>query len=426
MFRQEAEGDLEAAAATAGEAVATGERFGDRDLFALAAQSQGTFLVMLGRGAEGLALLDEAMVAVTAGELSPIVSGLVYCGVILGCQAAYEPRRAGEWTAALSQWCEQQPDMVAFTGRCLTHRAELMCLHGAWPDALEEARRAARRSAEGKNELAGGEAVYLQGEVLRLQGEFAAAEDAYREASRAGREPQPGLALLRLAQGDRGAAVAAIRRALGEAVDRSARARLLPAHVEILLALGELDEARAAAAELGGIAEGQEGGMLGALAAFAAGAVALATGDPGEALIAARRSARTWQQLEAPYAAARARALVGLACRALGDDDTAAFELEAARGVFAGLGAAPDLARIEALARPASDAHGLTAREQEVLRHVASGKSNREIASELVLSEHTVARHLQNIFAKLGVSSRTAASALAWSEMTTRPPPRSW
>ena len=427
MFGLEAEGDLEAAAATAGEALAIGERFGDPDLFALSAQAQGLLLVMHGRVANGLGLLDEAMVAVTAGELSPIVSGLVYCGVILGCQAAYDPRRAQEWTAALTQWCEQQPDMVAFTGRCLTHRAEIMWLHGAWPEALEEARRAGRRSAEGNNALAGGEAVYLQGEVLRLQGELAAAEDAYRDASRSGREPQPGLALLRLAQGDGPAAAAAIRRAVGEAGDPSSRARLLPALVEILLALGETGEARAAAAELEQIADGHESGMLGAMAAFAAGAVALAAGDPGAALAASRRSARLWQQLEAPYETARARALVGLACRALGDDDTAAFELEAARGVFAGLGAAPDLERVEAMMRPAApDAHGLTAREQEVLGLVAGGKSNREIAAELVLSEHTVARHLQNIFAKLGVSSRTAASAFAWSEMTTRPPPRSW
>jgi len=426
MFRHEAAGDLEAAAATAGAAGAVGERFGDPDLFALCAQAHGTFLVMLGRAEEGLALLDEAMVAVTAGELSPIVSGLVYCGVILGCQVAYEPRRAHEWTAALTEWCERQPDMVAFTGRCLTHRAEIMCLHGAWEEALQEARRAGRRSEEGGNRLARGEAVYLQGEVHRLRGELAAAEEAYREASRAGREPQPGLALLRLAQGDGAAAAAAIRRALGEARDPPARARLLPANVEVALALGETEDARAAAVELGRLAAGQEDGMLGAMAAFAAGAVALAAGDPGDALDASRRAAHVWQQLEAPYETARARALVGLACGALGDDDTAAFELEAARGVFAGLGAAPDLARVEALMRPAPEFHGLTAREQEVLRLVAAGRSNREIAAELVLSEHTVARHLQNIFAKLGVSSRTAASALAWSEMTTRPPPRSW
>ena len=417
MFRHEAAGDYEAAVVAAADAAEIGERFGDLELFALAVQSQGHLMVMQGRVAEGLTLLDEAMVAVTGGELSPIVSGLVYCGVILGCQAAYEPRRAQEWTAALTQWCELQPDMVAFTGRCLTHRAEVMCLHGVWPAALEEARRAGRRCERGTNQLARGEAVYVEGEIHRLRGEFAGAERAYRDASRCGREPQPGLALLRLAQGDSGGAAAAIRRAMGETRGWPERARLLPAYVEIMLAVGGREEARDACAELGQIAHEHQSAMLGAMAAHAWGAVALASDDAGAALISLRRAARVWQELEVPYETARARGLVGLACRALGDDEAAAFELEAARGVFAALGAVPDLARVESLAQPeapAADAHGLTPRELQVLRLVAAGKSNRDIASQLVLSEHTVARHVQNIFAKLGVSSRTAASAFAF------------
>jgi hypothetical protein len=202
MFEHQAAGDHEAAIAAAADAAAIGERFGDADLFALAAHDRGILLIRQGRVVEGLGLLDEAMVALTAGELSPIVNGFVYCGVITGCQAAYEPRRAQEWTAALTRWCEQQPDMVSFTGTCLVHRAEIMQLRGAWPDALEEARRAGERCALAMNESAAAQALYRQGEVHRLQGEFAAAEEAYRDARRRGYEPQPGLALLRLAQGD--------------------------------------------------------------------------------------------------------------------------------------------------------------------------------------------------------------------------------
>ncbi len=416
LFQREASGDYAGAIALAAEIAAIGERFEDPDLFALAAQSQGHLLVLDGRIGEGLGLLDEAMVAVTAGELSPIVSGLVYCGVVLGCQAAYEPRRAQEWTAALAQWCARQPDMVAFTGRCLTHRAEIMCLHGAWADALQEARRAGERCARAANPLAGGEAVYLQGELHRLRGAFAAAVEAYREAGRCGREPQPGLALLRLAQGDVDAAAAAIRRALGETRVPPQRIRLLPASVEILLAAGAVEEAGGACAELERIAETRPSALLRAMATHARGAVAQAAGDHKAALVALRRAAHGWHELGIPYEAARARAQVGLACRALGDEDAAAFELEAARGVLAGLGAAPDLAHVESLIPTAAsaDAHGLTPRELAVLRLVAAGKRNREIATELVVSEHTVARHLQNIFAKLGVSSRTAAGAFAF------------
>ena len=416
MFERQAAGDYEAAIAAAAEAVAIGERFGDADLFALAAQAQGILLVKQGRVLEGLGLLDEAMVAVTAGELSPIVNGFVYCGVISGCQAAYEPRRAQEWTAALTNWCEQQPDMISFTGTCLVHRAEIMQLHGAWPEALEEARRAGERCALAMNESAAAEALYRQGELHRLQGELGIAENDYRNARRGGYEPQPGLALLRLAQGNREAAVAAIRRHAGETSEPSKRAGLLPAYVEIMLAAGDVQAARSACAELREIAERWQGGMMEAMAAHARGAVDLVEGDAGAALVALRHAEQAWRALEAPYEAARTRVLVGLACAALGDEDTAALELDAARGVLAQLGAAPDLARVDSLTRCGASVNtgGLTPRELQVLGLVAVGKSNREIASALVISEHTVARHVQNIFAKLGVSSRTAASAFAF------------
>jgi DNA-binding CsgD family transcriptional regulator/tetratricopeptide (TPR) repeat protein len=415
VFQHEANGDLEAAAATAGEAAEVGERFGDADLFAIAVHAQGTYLVRHGRVREGLGLLDEAMVAVTTRKLSPPVTGLVYCGVILACQEVYEVRRAKEWTAALTRWCEQQPGLVAFTGRCLVHRAEIMQLRGAWPDALAEARRAGERLAQGANGAASARAFYLQAELHRLQGQFDAAETAYREASRYGWEPQPGVAQLRLAQGRIDAAAAAIRRVSSETTEPLRRAGLLPAYVEIMLAAGEIEEARTACGELEAIAENFESAMLGAMLAHARGAVALAEGDYRAALVSLRQALRRWQELEAPYDAARARVLLALACRALGDGDAVELELEAARSAFAELGAAPDLARVAFLGQPGSgDFHGLTPRELEVLRLVAAGKSNREIASALVISEHTVARHVQNIFAKLDVSSRTAAGAFAF------------
>jgi DNA-binding CsgD family transcriptional regulator len=416
MFQHEASGDFDAAMATAAAAAEIGERFGDADLPALARMDQGVFLVTQGRVVEGLRLLDEAMVGVSTGELSPIPSGLIYCGVILGCQAAYELRRAQEWTAALTEWCAKQPEMVAFTGRCLVHRAEIMELRGTWGDALDEAQRAAARSTRSKNERAAAEAIYRQAEIHRLRGEFAAAEDAYREAGQRGWEPQPGLALLRLAQGNNDAAVAAIRRALAETSEWPNRPRLLSAKVEIMLADGEVEEALGACGELEEITGGYGSEVLGAMVAHARGAVDLAGGEAEAALVVLRRAWRIWHELEAPYEAARARVLVGLACRALGDDDAAAMELEAARRAFAELGAAPELARVDSLARttPAGETHGLTPRELQVLRLVAAGETNKAIAAELVLSDRTVHRHVSNIFAKLRVSSRAAATAYAY------------
>ena len=415
VFQQMASGDLQAAATTAGEAAAIGERFGDPDLFALAVHEQGHLMIQDGRADEGLRLLDEAMVTVTAGELSPIVSGIVYCGVILACQDAYEVRRAQEWTAALTGWCERQPDLVAFTGRCLVHRAEIMQLHGTWTAALAEARQACERCLQAENVVGAGDAWYRQGEILRLLGDFRAAEEAYREASGCGREPQPGLALLRLAQGRTEAAAASIRRVVSEISESGARARVLPAYVEITLAEGDPGAALDACAELDSLAKGQENGALGAIAAHARGTTELATGNVAEALTSLRSGGRVWQQLGAPYEAGRARELVGLACRELGDEDAAALELEAARSVFAELGAAPDVARLDSLipgSAPAG-ANGLTDRELEVLRQLASGATNKAIATELVLSVRTVDRHVSNIFTKLGVSSRSAATAYA-------------
>ena len=414
-LRREWEGDVEGAFDAASRAAEFGQRFGDADLFALATHTCGVALIRSGRIEDGLGLLDEAMLPATAGDLSPIAAGIVYCGSIGGCEEAFDVRRAREWTKALSEWCEAQPDLVAFSGRCRVHRAGLMQLDGAWPDALAEAERGRERSERAMNAGATGEALYQQGEVLRLRGDLAAAERAYREANRFGREPQPGLALLRLAQGDAPTAAAAIERALGETNEPLRRARLLPAAIEIALGVDDVSGARAASSELDDVAAGSASPMLAAVADSARGSVELAEGDARAALVSLRFALRRWQELAAPYEAARARVLLATACRALGDEDSAGLELEAAEETFRELGAARDVQRIgELVGDQGRAAHGLTGRELEVLRLVAAGRSNRQIASELVLSEHTVARHLQNIRTKLRVSSRTAAAAFAY------------
>ena len=413
--QQLAADDSEAAYATAASAAEIGESCGDADLIACARHQQGRIRLQQGQVERGLALLDEVMVAVTAAELSPLVTGLMYCSVIRACQEVYAFGRAGEWTAALARWCEEQPEMVAFTGVCRVHRAEIMQLHGAWQAAIEEAQRARERS-QGVDQQAAAAALYQQAEVHRLRGELSAAEEAYRNASQMGFEPQPGLALMRVAQGRRDAAAAAIRRSVSAATNPLQRARLLPAYVEIMLAVGDIPEARRAGSELEDIAQAFDTDVLRALAAQARGAVDLAEGDPRAAFGPLRRALDVWRQVDAPYEAARVRVLMGMACRSLGDDEAAVLELAAARAAFEHLGAAPDVARTHALAQgaPPDQRHGLSPRELQVLRLVATGKTNKAIAAELSLSERTIDRHVSNIFTKLDVPSRAAATAFAF------------
>jgi DNA-binding NarL/FixJ family response regulator len=408
-------GEFAPAHAIAAEALACGERSGDRDLCTLAALLHGRATIGLGRTAEGTAVLDEAMVAVTAGETSGAVAGLVYCAVIAICFELFDVARAGEWTAALGRWCESRPDMVLFRGQCQVHRSEIMQLHGAWPDAYDAAVLARDGFAAAGADQAAGAAYYQQGEVLRLRGETDAAEVAFREAGRRGHDPQPGLALLRHAQQQPEAADAGLRRSLAAALDRTRRVRLLAAHVEILLALGDAAGARAAVDELAGLAAELDAPLLRAMHAHCEGAVLLSAGDPAGAAAVLREAWRRWQALDVPYEAARVRVLLARACRELGDADAAEMELDAARWAFRQLGAEADLVAPDATTPGAAPAPGgLTPREVEVLRLVAAGRSNRAIAVDLFLSEKTVARHVSNILRKLDLPSRTAATAFAY------------
>ncbi|WP_077489751.1 helix-turn-helix transcriptional regulator [Sinomonas mesophila] len=396
--------------------------FGDRELQTLAVLGRGQATVRLGAVEEGMRLLDEALVSMMSGTVGTMASGIVYCSVIESCHAAFDLARAQEWTAALDRWRAGQGGLVRFSGQCQMHRAELFCLHGAWEGALEAAR-TAQGLYEAGDRNAGWGAFYQEGEVRRLRGEFEAAEAAYLRARRSGFEPEPGLALLRLAQGQPEAAFALLKRA-AEHDDAVTRRALLPALVEAGLAAGDAGAARKAADELAAAARERPMPWVQALAAYAAASVRLAEGQPETALEEATDAWRLWCEVDSPYEAARSLVLKGRALLALGEDEAARLELSMAGAMFEELGAAPAL---EALGRltPSSAASGplaapeeargpLSPREREVLALVASGRPNRAIAAELFLSEKTVARHVSNILLKLGLGSRTAAAAYAF------------
>jgi DNA-binding NarL/FixJ family response regulator len=406
------EGDADAYSSFV-EAGEIAERVADPDATMFARLGRGYSLIQQGRVTEGMALLDEVMVSVTADEVAPMLAGIAYCQVIALCEAVFDLRRAREWTEALTRWCDSQPDIVPFRGNCLVHRCEIFQLQGAWTDALESARRACEWLAGPPAWHALGSAYYQLAEIQRLLGELEEADESYRRASLAGRDPEPGMSLLRLAQGRIDLALPAIRRALDEAQDPIARFRLLPTCVEVMLEADDVGSARAAADELAGIAAQLDAAYLNALAAEASGAVLLAEADSRAALTTLRRAHRSWRDLDAPYRAARVRLLIAVACRELGDGASADLEFEAARSALEELGARPDLERLGRLAgspRPG----GLSRRESEVLALVAAGKTNRAIATELFISEKTVARHVSNIFTKLDLSSRTEATAYAY------------
>lgn len=410
LSQKDAAGACEAAL----RAAEIGERFGDANLTSLSRVIEGQARIELGERAAGLALLDEAMLPASTGRLGPATTGIVYCSVIACCQRVYAIDRAREWSAALSAWCNAQPELVEFNGTCRALRAEILLVQGAWPQAMEEIRRASRPNASPREAA---NVCYQHGDLLRLRGEFDAAEEAYREASKLGREPQPGLALLRVAQDKADTAAAAISQAITAARDPLARLRYLPAAVEIRLALGDHDGAAAAARDLEAVAAAAQSDIVDAMAAHARGAVHLAAGAARDALPPLRAAFTTWQDAGAPYIAARIRVAIAEALHSLGDEDGAELERDAARAVFTELGASPDLARLDARAVDRSVStprFGLTDRELEVLRLLASGRTNAAIARELSLSVKTVDRHVSNIFIKLDVPTRSAATAFAY------------
>jgi DNA-binding NarL/FixJ family response regulator len=384
---------------------------GDTDLFVVAGMGRGRCLEMLGRSAESAAVLDEIMVHVAGGRCAPQLTGLAYCVVIALCMEHFDLARAQEWTEALGRWIDEQPGIVPYRGVCMVHRAEILQMRGAWTRAAEEADLACGWLAR-SGEAAIGAAHYRVGELARLRGQVDLAEEAYRRATGYGVEVQPGLARLRLRQNRLGAAVAGLDRALAEHPRVSSRAPMLAARVELGVAAGDLAAARVALDGLTGLAETSGAPYLRALADHCAGVVLLAGDDARAALPLLRHAARLWQKVDAPYEAALTRAELGRACQALGDADAARMELQAARSVLTELGATADLAALDAATGPPG--HPLSPREVEVLRLIATGATNRMIADRLVLSEKTVARHVSNIFAKLEIGSRSAATAYAY------------
>ncbi|HEX6233547.1 MAG TPA: LuxR C-terminal-related transcriptional regulator [Jiangellaceae bacterium] len=408
------QGELESALTYAVQATETGRHFTDRDLEALGLTGQGLVLVTRGDIAAGLDRMDEAMVAVLSDELSAFATGWVYCVLLYTCHELGDVRRAAEWTDLAVQWCEQHGQESWYPGLCRLHQCEVKSWLGEWIAAEAQAVRATEELAPfGDYLVADGQ--YVTGEIRRRKGDYKAADEAFRRAHQLGRDPQPGLALLFLAQGDAERAAAALRVAVNAGSGMPLRqAQLLAAHVRAELERGELDNAATSADRLGQLAEQTGSRLLQAMAGVANGAVLLGRGDAQRALSVLKEACMISRELSCPYETAETRVLVGLAARQLGDEATATLELEAARATFAALGAAPDVAHVDALlAKDPQPPGGLTAREAEVLRLVSVGKSNREIAAELFISEHTVARHLSNIFRKIGVTSRSAATSFA-------------
>ena len=396
-----------------------GRRHADRNLVAAGMVSEGRVLIKLGRAQEGLALLDEGMLEASSEGLSPVWAGNVYCHLMAACYELGDIRRATAWTQSTSEWCDRMAPAVLFKGICRVHRAQVMQILGAWTQAQDEAERVCQDVAHiHVGIVAAGR--YQIGEIRRLRGDLDGAEDAYRQGHQLGRDPEPGLALVRLAQGRAEDAAALIRSALAGVTDRLARAPLLVVQVEIAIAAGDPAMASVAADELDAVAATYQSSGLQAAAKRSRGSVLLATGRTEEALSTLRAACSGWTELEAPYDCAKVRVLLARAYRQLGDVESSEREFDAARSAFEELGAELD-AREAGGERLATLPNGLTEREGEVLSLVAAGSTNRQIAEALLLSQKTVERHVSNIFTKLDVTTRTAAARFAFEHRIASP-----
>lgn len=415
VFMHRSKGDYDSAIEIADKAIAFGEIADDPDLVALAGSLKGGLLFRLGRIEDGYAPIDEAMVLAKSERLSPLVCGVVYCEIVASCCRVFEMVRAREWTEILDDWCRNNPQAKAFNGVCQVHRAEVLQLEGNWREAFLEAERAGDGLKGTTEHTAMATAAYRRGEILRLRGDFASAEIEYLHAAEIAIDPQPGLALLRLAQDRCEDAATMIRRALDTSADMPRKMALLPAGVEIFISCGDVDAAKGLCSEMDEIAAVFGTEILARVADQCRGSVALAQGDFADAIAALDRARRYWSRFGAPYLAARLRVAIARACHHLGDAEGANLELDAAEKLFRDLGAGPDLERVRAMRgqpeEPNTDI--LSAREREVMALMADGGSNRAIAAELGLSPKTVNRHVENIFDKLAVSSRAAAVAKA-------------
>ena len=415
-------GDLAGAESLARQALAIAKRLRSVDLEAEALQAIGRVLIDAGHVADGLGHLDEAMLSAVEGKLSPYTTGKVYCSLISACEQLGDLSRAAEWTDATLRWSEDHP-MAMWPGICRVHHAALLQLRGDWRAAEREARQACTEldGFHVPNVAAG----YIEiGEIRRRLGDLDGAEAAFATAEELCGQQSAGLALVRLAQRRVDAATAIITQMLDDHTwNQLARAKLLPARVQIAVAAEDLGAAIAAADELERIVTKYDSPALLAAALSSRGRLQLAQGDDGTACATLREALRYWQQLEVPYEVATVRLLLGQACRSCGDEDAASSSFSSAAAIFDRLGAALDSRHIRDLTSSSSLPADLTAREAEVLGLVASGVTNKDIAAALHLSERTVARHLSNIFTKIGVASRTAAAAFAYEHDLAQPAP---